>query len=94
MKTVEERKPCVGQMLRDIHPGSCAKYYECQTTRASLYATPFPRECPYPLLFDSIKERCEFPESVGCNGRMEPTDPCKHNDNKVFEIPAHSVHLE
>lgn len=73
------QRPCTsGADVRESHRENCAKYYECGVIRLAGIMDPTLMECPYPLLFNDETTRCEFPESVKCNGRNEPTDPCKY----------------
>ncbi|XP_069142060.1 uncharacterized protein [Argopecten irradians] len=83
---VTARQPCVsGVKARESQQDNCAKYYECGVSRTAGSSTPTLMECPYPLLFDEQKERCEFPEVVKCDQRKEPTDPCEYDVNRCDE---------
>ena len=43
------------------NPDSCASYYHCANGR------PYEGTCPTGLLWNGVKQECDFPENVNCD---------------------------
>ena len=52
-------------------PTNCAKFYNCSQKMAVT------SECKYPDLFSDVTKQCEQFQSVSCDTRKEPQEPCK-----------------